>query len=209
MNAVPISPPNSRLICSRQPIASASAGLIERMISVSSAVSANDWPIAWRICEGQEIDGRPLAGQVGRHPAGDADQRAAEGQHPTAVDPFQQVCQRQGNDELRQGDPEQHAADLQLAEILHGLQVGRDDVGGREDDEAEARQHQHQQQQIAPQQPAQVEERPRYNQFAGDEGQCDKAAGQQQADDQPAACSSPAGCPGRGRRRAAPKPIIA
>ena len=92
MNAVPISPPNNRLICSKQPIASASAGLIERTISASSAVSANDWPIAWRICEGQEIVGGPLTGQVGRDPAGDADQRAAERQHPTPVDPSQQFA---------------------------------------------------------------------------------------------------------------------
>ena len=54
MNAVPISPPNSRLICSRQPTVSASAGTMLRTISTTSAVSAKDCPIACRICDGRK-----------------------------------------------------------------------------------------------------------------------------------------------------------
>ena len=155
MNAVPISPPNNRLICSRQPIASASAGLIERTIRTSSAVSAKDWPIACRICDGRKSSvAHWLVSSVAIQQATPISS-AAERQHPAPVDPAQQGRQRQGDDELRQGDPQQHAADLQFAKILHGLQVGRDDVGGRKDDEAEAGQQQHQQQQIAAQQSAQ------------------------------------------------------
>ena len=148
MNAVPISPPNSRLICSRLPIVSASAGLIERTTSTISAVSAKDWPIACRICDGRKSSvAHWLVRSVAIRQAMPIS-AAPNASTQRAVDPAQQRRQRQDDDELRQRDPQQHGADLQLAEILHRLQIGRDDVGGGQDDEAEAGQQQQQQRQV-------------------------------------------------------------
>ncbi len=49
MKAVPISPPNRRLVWSSVPIVSTSAGFIDRTARTTTAVSANDWPIACKI----------------------------------------------------------------------------------------------------------------------------------------------------------------
>src|SRR6202044_4021606 len=46
--------------------------------------------------------------------------------------------ERNDDQELRQRDPQENRADLQLAVVLDDLEIGRDDIGGREDDEAEA-----------------------------------------------------------------------
>lgn len=54
MKAVPISPPNRRLSCNRQPIVSASTGTMLRTSRTVSAVSAKDCPIACRIYDGRK-----------------------------------------------------------------------------------------------------------------------------------------------------------
>ena len=85
---------------------------------------------------------------------------------------------------MRQGDPEQNRADLQLAIILHHLEVGRNDISGREDDEAEAgHQKQDRHKPFSGEQPK-IEERPFRDQLAHDEGEREQAARQQKPIDE-------------------------
>ena len=86
----------------------------------------------------QEIVGRPILRKAGSHEPGDADQNRAERKHPTRIDAGKKPAERKDDQKLRQRDPQEHGADLQLAIVLHDLKVGRNDIGGREDDEAEA-----------------------------------------------------------------------
>ena len=64
------------------------------------------------------------------------------------VDARQQATQRRDDEELGQRDLKENGTDLQFAVVLHDLEIGRDDVGGRENDEAEA--HEQQQNQKSP-----------------------------------------------------------
>ena len=127
---------------------------------------------------GKKIVGRPVLREAGPHETGDADQNRAERQRQTRVDTLQKPAERKDDQELRQGDPEQNGADLQLAIVLHHLKVGRNDVGGRENDEAEAGdQEQDRHKPLSGEQPK-IEERLLRPQLPHDEGEREQAAGQ-------------------------------
>ena len=144
----------------------------------------------------------PSAGQIGPHQAGDPDQRRPKAEHPPAVEALSSAPSGRTMIKLRQGDPEQNGADLQLAKILHRLEIGRDDVGGRKDDEAEAGEQQHQRQQTSPRRCTRTLRKG----FAATSSRMTKAVVKRAPEiNRPSTRplrSSPGGCPDRGLRRA-------
>src|ERR1700739_3008326 len=102
---------------------------------------------------------------------------------PTRVDTGKKPAERKDDRELGQGDPYEHGADLQLAIVLHDLKVSRDDIGGRENDEAKpGEQKQDRHKPFFGEQPK-IEERLVNQQLPHDEGDREQSAGKQEAID--------------------------
>ena len=184
MKAVPISPPNRRTVWNSVPIVKTSAGFIDFTASTTTAVSAKDWPSACRICEGRKSSVAQSWVRRVREEAGDANENRAGAEDPARVHAGQKPAEREDDQKLRQGDPEQNRADLQLAVVLDDLEIGGNDIGGREDDEAEAGEDQKDRHDPLLRQEPEVEERLFDDELPRDKGERQQSSREQEPVDE-------------------------
>ncbi len=133
---------------------------------------------------GQELVRSPQGRQaVGHHQAGDGDTDEADRGHQARVDAAEQEGGQGTEYELGRGDPDQGLAHLQRAEAAHHLQVLGDQVGRRQDGQAqEGDQHQEPGQWIG-EGDLQVDQGVAGDRLVDEEAGHDHGAGEQQAGD--------------------------
>src|SRR6202034_1432823 len=123
-------------------------------------------------------------GKKGAHETGDANENRADRENPTRFDTRQKPAQRQHDQELRQRNPQEDRADLELAVVLDDLEIGRDDIGGREDDEAEAGEDQKDRHDALLRQEPTIEEWLVDDELADDEGESQQGSRKQETVDE-------------------------
>ena len=121
----------------------------------------NDCPIAWTICDGRKS--APIQSCVSwpamKQAAGD--QGKAKRERQSRLHETKQRRHHRGQQELRQRDPHQNAADLDRTVVLHHGQKLRDEIRRREDGKAKERDQKEQQRNVAARGIAQIDPRPR------------------------------------------------